>query len=358
MTALLRVLDNDDVARVLDLDDALSALDRMYRAVAAGRAVEGTRSQTHVATGDPGIDYCLKTMDGAVGDSGYMTLRLTSDIVDSRAVNGLPRREKLPRGPGGTWCGLILLFSTRELAPLAIMHDGYLQLVRVACTGALSARHLAREDAGDLGLLGTGGQAWWHLAAMARVRRLRRVRVFSPSPARREAFVARAVGELGLPAVAVTDARAAVEGADLVVAATNTSVPVLRGAWLSPGAHVISIVSGDKSAPRREIDDETVRRAARVIAHWKQNAMHHGTGDLAGPVAAGVLRWDDVADLSDVIAGRVPGRLRAEDITLFKNNGGMGLQFAALAPVVHERACAAGAGKPLPAEWFLERMVP
>jgi alanine dehydrogenase len=358
MSALLRVLDNDDVARVLDLDDALASLEYMYRAVAAGAAVEGTRSQTHVATGEQGIDYCLKTMDGAVGDSGYMTLRLTSDIVDSRAVNGLPRREKLPRGPGGTWCGLILLFSTRELAPLAIIHDGYLQLVRVACTGALSARHLARGDAGDLGLLGSGGQAWWHLAAMARVRRLRRVRVFSPDPQRRAAFAARAGRELGIAVEAVADARGAVEGADLVVAATNTSVPILRGEWLAPGAHVISIVSGDKSAPRREIDDDTVRRSARVVAHWKQNAMHHGTGDLAGPVAAGVLRWEDVADLSDVIAGKAAGRGGPEDITLFKNNGGMGLQFAALAPVVYERACAAGAGKPLPAAWFLERMVP
>lgn len=358
MTALLRVLDNEDVARVLDIDLALSTLDRMYRAVASGEAVEGTRSQTHVATDEPGIDYCLKTMDGAIGGSGYMTLRLTSDIVDSRPVDGLPRREKLPRGPGGTWCGLILLFSTRRLAPLAILHDGYLQLLRVACTGALSVRYLAREDAGDLGLLGSGGQAWWHLVALSRVRRLRRVRVFSPNKLRREAFVDRAAQELGLAVEAVADARSAVAGADLVVAATNTSVPILEGAWLAPGVHVISIVSGDKSAPRREIDDETVRRASRVVAHWKQNAMHHGTGDLAGPVAAGVLRWEDVADLSDVIAGKVAGRGSADDITLFKNNGGMGLQFAALAPAVYERACAQGAGKPLPAEWFLENMVP
>lgn len=358
MTALLRVLDNDDVARVLDIDHALSALEQMYRAVAAGEAVEGTRSQTHMATDEPGIDYCLKTMDGAISGSGYMTLRLTSDIVDSRPVDGLPRREKLPRGPDGTWCGLILLFSTRELAPLAILHDGYLQLLRVACTGALSVRYLAREDAGDLGLLGSGGQAWWHLAALARVRTLRRVRVFSPNAAKREAFAARAAKELGLTVEAVADARSAVEGADLVVAATNTSVPILEGVWLAPGAHVISIVSGDKSSPRREIDDETVRRAARVVAHWKQNAMHHGTGDLAGPVAAGVLRWEDVADISDVVAGKARGRSHPGDITLFKNNGGMGLQFAALAPAVYEKACAEGAGKPLPAAWFLEHMVP
>lgn len=358
MADIVRVLDNSDIASVLDIDDCMNALEAMYRAVAGGSAYEGTRSQTHVPIGEEGIDYCLKTMDGALAGSGYMVFRLTSDIVDSRPVGGLPRREKLPRGPGGTWCGLIMVFRTDNLAPVAILHDGHIQLVRVACTGALSARHLARPDAGDLGLLGSGGQAWWHLVAMSKVRRLRRVRVFSPNPENRKAFAARALRELGLVVEAVADARAAVEGADLVVAATNVSAPILQGGWIAPGAHVVSIVSGYRERPRREIDDETVRRAGIVVAHWKKNAMHHGTGDLAGPVAAGVLGWDDVIDLSDVIAGKAQGRSNSAEITLFKNNGGMGLQFAAIAPRVYERAREAGIGKSFPAEWLLERMVP
>lgn len=356
--SVLLVLDNDDIARAVTLSDCMIALDRMYRAVATGEAQEGTRSQTHVPLDEPGLSYCLKTMDGALLDSGYMVLRLTSDVIDANPVNGAPRREKLPRGPGGTWCGLILVFRTADLAPVALLHDGYLQLIRVACTGALSARALANPDAGDLAIIGTGGQAWWHLLAMQQVRRLRRVRVYSPSEANRKAFAERARAVLDVPIEAAESAESAVRGADLVVAATNSSVPVLKGAWLSPGAHVISIVSGDRKNVRREIDDEVVRRSARVIAHWKQNAMHHQTGDLAGPVNAGVLRWEEVDDLSDVIAGKVPARRNAQDITLFKNNGGMGLQFAALAPVVYERAQALGIGKALPAEWFLQNLKP
>ena len=352
------LLDNTDIERAVTLEGCLSALEQMYRAVAAGDAVEGTRSQTHVPLDEPGIGYCLKTMDGAIAGSGYMVMRLTSDIIDSNAVDGIPRREKLPRGPGNTYCGLITVFRTADLAPVAMLHDGYLQLIRVACTGALSARVLSNRAAGDLAVIGAGAQAWWHVRALQQVRRLRRVRVYSPTAANRAAFAQRVRQELGLPAEAADSAESAVRDADLVVAATNASTPVLQGDWLSPGAHVVSIVSGDRKNVRREIDDTVVRRAARVVAHWKPNAMHHGTGDLAGPVNAGILGWDDIDNLCDVIAGRAAGRATAADITLFKNNGGMGLQFAALAPAVYEQARAQNIGKALPGEWFLQHMKP
>ena len=164
--------------------------------------------------------------------------------------------------------------------------------------------------------------------------------------------------DLGLAATAVTSAREAVEGADLVVAATNSSQPVIDGAWIVPGAHVISIVSGDEKTPRRELDDEVMRRAAVVISHSKQVAMAKNQGDLADPVRAGILSWEKIHDLSELIAGAAPGRQGRDDITVFKNNVGMGLQFAAVAPRVYEAARAAGIGRELPAEWFLQKMKP
>lgn len=350
------LLDNDDVARVLNLDACLAALERAYRAMAEGRSVERARSQTRVPLDEPDVTYCFKSMEGALVGDGYMTLRLTSDAVFEGAVDGRRRREKLARGPGGTFCGLILVFSTRDLAPVALIHDGLVQLARVACTSAVSIRHLARADASDLALLGSGEQAWWHLKAAGTVRKLRRVRVFSPDAGRRESFAARARDELGVPAEAVGDAQAAVAGADIVIAATNASEPVLDGRWLAPGAHVVSIVSGDKRSIRRELDDETLRRAARVVAHSKSGAIEHRNGDLAGPVEAGLLGWDAIVDLPDLVSGRSSGRAGRDDITVFKNNGGMGLQFAAVAPVVYESANAAGIGRRLPTGWFVETM--
>lgn len=348
------VLKNADVERALSLDDAMTALEVMYRAVAAGKAVEGLRDQTHVPLGPPNLAYCLKTMNGALLGAGYMILRVSSDVNDSTPVNGVAAVRHLPAGPGGTTCGFVIVFRTADLTPVAIVHDEWMQLVRVGCTSALSVRCLAREDAGDVAIIGSGGQAWWHLAAIARVRKLRRVRVHSPTIGNRERFARRAAEALGIGVEGTGDVRSAVQGADIVVAATNVSQPILRGEWLSPGAHVVSIVSSEKERPRREIDNEVVRRAARVFAHWKPYAMRQQAADLAEPIAAGVLRWDDVSSLCDLIAGKVGGRATADEITLFKNDAGMGLQFAALAPMAYERALDAGIGTALPADLFLQ----
>ncbi len=350
------LLDNAEIARVFDLGACMQALERAYRAMAGGRSVERARSQTRVPLDEPGVTYCFKSMEGALFGDGYMTLRITSDAVFEGEVDGRKRREKLARGSGGTYCGLILLFSTRDVAPAALLHDGLIQLARVACTSALSLRLLAREDAGDLAMIGAGEQAWWHLKAAAAVRRLRRVRIYSPTAVRRDVFAARARDELGLAAEAVAAAKDAVSGADIVIAATNASEPVLDGRWLAPGAHVVSIVSGDKGSTRRELDDETLRRAALVVAHSRSGAIEHRNGDLAGPVEAGILSWEKIVDLPDLVAGNSPCRGSRDDITVFKNNGGMGLQFAAVGPVVYERARAAGIGRRLPVGWFMESM--
>jgi ornithine cyclodeaminase/alanine dehydrogenase len=197
-----------------------------------------------------------------------------------------------------------------------------------------------------------------HLAALNAVRSLARVRVYSPHPERRALFAERARKALGLAAEAVGSPREAVEGQDIVVAATNTSQPVVSGEWVAPGACVVSIVSGDARTQRRELDDEALRRAARVISHSKETAKLQRHGDLWCPVESGILRWDDIHDLSEVIAGRAAGRLAPEEIVVFKNNVGIGLQFAAVAPRVYELARAKKIGRELPAEWFVQDLKP
>jgi len=352
------LLNNDDVMQVLEVGPCMDALEEAYRAQAAGRTYSRPRTQLYMPLAEAGLSYCLKTTEGALLDGRYATLRLTSDVISEDAVGGVPRRRKVARGPGETYCGLVMVFSAETLEPVALLHDGYLQLVRVACTSALGARLLANPDASALGLLGSGGQAWTHLMAMSAVRRLGRVHVYSPSPDRRTELAERARRELGLDARAVGSAREAVEGADIVVAATNTSRPIVDGSWIAEGAFVVSIVSGDAKTQRRELDDETMRRAARVISHSKETARLQRHGDLWCPVEAGILKWDEIRDLSEVIAGKAPGRLNPREIMVFKNNVGIGLQFAAVAPRVYELARAKKIGRELPAEWFLQKMKP
>ena len=352
------LLDNADVQKVLDVGACLDVLEKAYRAQAAGSALGRQRTQMQVPLREPGHAYYLKTMEGSFVDAEYATLRLTSDVVSEHPVDGVPRREKLARGPGGTYCGLIMVFSVERLEPVALLHDGFLQVVRVACTSALSARLMARPDASTLGLLGSSGQAWAHLLALKEVQTLRRVRVHSPNPEHREIFVERASRELGLAAEAVESARDAVSGADLVVAATNTSRPIVDGSWLAPGAHVVSIVSGDEGMPRRELDNEVFRRAALVVAHTREGARRQPQGDLWEVVEAGILSWETIPELCELVAGKHAGRASASDITVFKNNVGLGLQFAAIAPRIYELARAAGIGRELPGEWFLQDMKP
>jgi alanine dehydrogenase len=356
--AKVLLLDNNDVEQLLDVASCLDALTHAYRSLAAGTAVDRKRTQTYVELSEPGVSYCLKSMEGAIPGTGLMALRLTSDIVAECAVDGIVRREKLPRGPGQTYCGLIMLFSVTALAPVAIIHDGYIQVFRVACTSALSARWLAREDAGDMGLLGSSGQAWAHLLAMRAVRRLRRVRVYSPNRGHREQFALRAREELELAVEPVESARDAVVGADLVVLATNASAPIIDGRWLAAGAHVVSIVSGDDRQQRRELDDETLRRASVVIAHSRKVARDQNQGGLCEPIARGILKWENVHDLSELIAGAAPRRTGSDQITVFKNNVGLGLQFAAVAGRVYELALSRKIGRAIPAKWFLENLKP
>ena len=352
------LLDNAAVQKVLDVGACLNALEDAYRAQATGLSLGRQRTQMQVPLRESGLAYYLKTMEGAFADGQYATLRLTSDVVSERPVGGVARREKLARGPGGTYCGLIMVFSVEHLEPVALLHDGFLQVIRVACTSALSTRLMARPDAATLGLLGSSGQAWAHLLAIKEVRNIRHVRVYSPNPEHRAIFVERAQRELGLSAEAVENARAAVSGSDLVVAATNTSQPIVDGSWLAPGSHVISIVSGDEGMPRRELDNEVFRRAALVVAHTKEGARRQPQGDLWEAVEAGILKWEDIPDLCELVAGRRGGRANADDITVFKNNVGLGLQFAAIAPRIYELARAAGIGRELPSEWFLQDMKP
>lgn len=351
------LLSNEDVEQVLTVEDCLEVLEA-YRELAEGRAVNRPRSHTYLPTRRPGVTYCLKSMEGGLASLGVMALRLSSDHVTERLMAGLRRRDKVPSAPGGRYLGLILLFSTETLELLAILHDGVIQRMRVAGTTALAMRYLARPEARTLGLFGTGWQASAHLPALCRVREFQGVRVYSPTAERRKRFAAEMAPIVRASVRAVDEPEAVVEGADCVVAATNASTPVFDGAWLAPGTFVASIVGGDHFRPRRELDETTIRRADRIVVSSREQIRLARQEDLLGPLEAGALRWEAIGELAEVIAGKVPGRTRSEEITLFKNNVGLGIQFAAVGARALELCRARGLGREIPSEWFLKGVHP
>jgi ornithine cyclodeaminase/alanine dehydrogenase-like protein (mu-crystallin family) len=340
------LLDNDDVRRVLRMREAIDALEGAFAELADGRAVNRPRSHTYTDLGE-GRHYLFKSMDGALPSAGVHALRLSSDLTHEH--DG--RRDKIPAAPGGRFVGLVLLFDIETLVPLALVHDGELQRVRVGATSALAADRLARPDARVAAVVGAGWQAATQIAGLREVRALDEIRVYAPRR-RKHAAVCAEHGATPAPS-----AREAIRGADVVALATNSHEPVLDGAWLEPGQHVGSVQGG-------ELDAGTLRRADLVVARSRDQATYHFApghaplGARRDPTAGDV----DVVELGEVVAGRA-GRTSDGQITLFTGGGtgassGLGIQFAAVAHAVYRAAAAAGLGRELPTEWFTQKEKP
>jgi ornithine cyclodeaminase/alanine dehydrogenase-like protein (mu-crystallin family) len=221
-----------------------------------------------------------------------------------------------------------------------------------AITSAVGTKYLARQDCRTMGLYGTGRQARRHLKVMCTLRPIKRVKIFSRSRENREAFCARMQPHVDAELIPVDQPREVASNADLVVCATGSNVPVLYGEWLAPGAHVTSIVGSNKellaeglvATPRRELDDQVLGRADVIVATLKQQAIQDEQGDFIEPIGRGVLEWDQIKELANLVAGKVTGRTNNEQITLFKQNSDQGVGFMALARLAHDRARKAGIG--------------
>lgn len=221
-----------------------------------------------------------------------------------------------------------------------------------AITSAVGTDLVARPDCKILGLYGTGLQARRHLDVMCRIRPIEEVRVYSRDAANRAAFVGQMQPMINASIHSVDSPEEVARGADLICCATNANVPVLYGAWLEPGQHVTSIVNSNKGVkeqaglanPRREIDDEVVRRADMILVNVREQSIIEEHGDLCEPIAKGITSWDRIIELGDILTGRSAGRQAKEQITLFKQNSDQGVGFMALAKLAHDKAIAHGLG--------------
>jgi len=236
--------------------------------------------------------------------------------------------------------GIVVLFDVESGVPRAILDASEITAIRTAAASGVATRVLAREDAGDLAILGSGVQARVHLEAMMAARTLRRVRVFSPSRASREAFAERESMRHGIYIEPAETAAAAVEGADIVCTATSSRVPVLEGRWLLAGAHVNAVGACTKSA--RELDTEAVRRA-RLFVDRRESALNE-SGDFLIARGEGAIGDDHIlGELGDVLTGKCAGRRSREDITLFESLG-IAVEDLAAAHYLDRRAREKGVG--------------
>jgi ornithine cyclodeaminase/alanine dehydrogenase-like protein (mu-crystallin family) len=253
--------------------------------------------------------------------------------------------------------GMLLVFSTETGELLGWMPDGYLQRTRVGALYALAADYLARPDAEEVGLIGSGWQAGGQILGLRCVRNIKKVRVFSSNADRRSRFAEELQASLGIEVRPVAAARDAFANADIVALATNANEKVMESLWVEPGQHLSSVRF-------LELDPRSYEDCHRVVVNraepWIQN---YYLGELCPqdirdakvpPVPAGAI------EAREFFRQRIK-RTGAREKTLFPNeasNYQLGGQFAAVAGFVLDRAREKGLGRDLPADWFAQTLLP
>jgi alanine dehydrogenase len=245
-------------------------------------------------------------------------------------------------GAGEDWF-LTALADAESGEPLALVDSPGINPFKTGATGGVGVDALARPDASELALIGTGPQAAYQLLAVDRVRDLRAVRAFSPTTEHRRAFAGRMDERFEADVSAVGSAAAALRGADIVVTATTAREPVFDTADLEPGTHVTAM--GQSHPDRRELDAGTVARGL-YVPDLRERALET-SGELRGALAAGLIEERDVhPGLGAVLSGTAPGRTDPEQVTVF-DMGGTGVETVAAAHMVVERARERGRGQSL-----------
>ena len=323
---MVLVLKNHQMENLLPMAEEIDAIELAFRELGQGKAMLAPRARLRTPWKEEGGQYYFNNIMGLVPGMKSMALRIDSSFSKEIEVDGSKRRVY-----PGDFIGLVMLFDMDTCNILAIMDDHYISTMRVGATSAVASNYLARKDASVMALLGSGEQAKTQVTAHACVRKLTKVKVYSPTKANREKFAKEVSAETGIEVIPMNSAEAAVRGSDIVTAATNTVDPVILGKWIEPGMHLNSIVGGDGFLPRKELDDEAVLKANLIVVGYKAQIFLDKQAEFHDRLERGLVKAEDLHELGELVNGDCRGRQSEQEITFFKNNTGMGIQFAVTA---------------------------
>ena len=345
------ILTPEDTGGLIGMTDALDVVEKAF--VAWSIAPDVNRPRQRVHSGSTRVSVHPGGAQG-VGYIGALTHCEKVAIEGSKQVTvNQPPVTLLYDAENGELKGIILGRLSGSRVDL-----------RTAATSAYGTRLLARPDSKILGLFGAGRQAAGHLEAVClALPGIREIRVFSPTLERCRDFATRMTRQLEREVRPVDSPREVINGADVVVCATNTNVPVFDGHWLVPGQHVTSIGgsntglvrSGVLAHVRREIDDATLKCADRIAVVSVEQAVQDQQGEIFEPIEHGAIVLEDLLELRDVVAGRAQGRTTPEEITVFMNNSGQGIIDVGLAGRVLDVAVKRGVGRHLESAGLLPK---
>jgi alanine dehydrogenase len=366
------LINNDVVADVLTMEDTITALENAYAKLARQEAVCRPRIDIQIPTKDPKKIYQWGTMEGGA-QNGYFAIRMKSDVIYEQEYNGAITQEKYCKQPG-LFCGLIFLTDVQTGEPLAIINDGMLQHMRVGADGGIGVKYMAREDAKIVGMLGSGGMARTHMEALMVVRPgIKKLQVFSPTPANCEAFGRKIRDKFGIEVVVCDNPRDVYKGADILAGVTDSAVPVITSEWIEPGTHIVNIGGGGG-----RLDERTLARvdlyfrfgnapgpwglphmnlADEYITYAAKSPFESGFKmKPAGKRGHGEALPDRMVTFKDLLEDRNTGRTSRDQITYSERGNLQGNQFWAIGGVVYERAKATAQGHEIPTEWFLQNI--
>lgn len=306
-----------DVVNLLPMDAALARVEESFLAQHRGDGTNHSRRRIFLPK------LSLHYMAAALPGDGFLGMKIYTTASQA-------------------WRFVVLLFDAASGELVAFMEADQLGRIRTGAASGVATKYLARRDATRVALIGAGRQAQTQLEAVARVRKLSSLRVFSRDGAWRREFAREMSERLGLAVEPAASAEEAARGADIAITATTAREPVLLGDWLAPGAHVNAI--GANMTDRRELDDTFFSRASLITVDSTEQACEEA-GDLIRGLESAGRTWEDVLELHHVVAGAHAGRRSAEEITLFKSCG-IALWDVAVAGFVYRRAVETGAGRP------------
>jgi ornithine cyclodeaminase/alanine dehydrogenase-like protein (mu-crystallin family) len=321
----IRVLRGAEVRELLPMRVCIELMRKTMIAVSQGRVVLPLRSVMPM----PGERGKLGNMPGYLADPECFGVKLVSLIPHNKP----PEHS--------SHLGLVVLFETEHGCPVALVDAAEITAIRTAAASGLATQLLARPEASDLALLGAGEQAQTHLEAMLCVRALRRIRVWTRDPVKARDFAAREGAKHGVAIESSATVRDAVRDADIICTLTKSREPILEGQWIAPGAHLN--VVGSSVATDAEIDTPAVVRG-RLFVDCRNSTIHEGAEYLRALRAGAISPEHILGEIGEVASGSKPGRLAAEDVTLYKSLG-VAPQDLASAHYVLERARAAGIGQ-------------
>ena len=347
----------------LDVGTLHDRIEDTYRHLSEGRAVYSPKAQVsaplpadYAHAGFLDERFQVGTLQGLDQASGYFALRMKLDVQYRLEST----HEKYCIEPG-KFCGLVLLVNARNGEPLALMNDGVIQTLRVAATNAVAARYMAREDAEVLGIFGSGGMAHAHARTLARVRNLSRIKVYSPTPAHRLAYASEMQEELGIEVVAVDSPDQLPSECDIIADCTDATIPIFGEDCTAPGIHLTG--SGAHFAPAaiERVDAvvlHQVPEASTVIRHSSGTGRISANGSIdpeVHPSRGECIEHPGIrGTLAELVTQGIIGRSTQDEVNLFFNDCGTGIQFAAIAGYVYEVATAQGGVNELPTDLLIQ----